>query len=77
MTDNALKASTAALLACLTWIPAAAAVDVKRPAVRAFIDETSREFGFPRAQLESLLAQAETKQPILDAISRPAERVVP
>lgn len=77
MTDNPLKASTAALLACLTWIPAAAAVDVKRPEVRAFIEETSREFGFPRAQLEALLAQAETKQPILDAISRPAERVVP
>jgi membrane-bound lytic murein transglycosylase B len=77
MTDNSLKASAAALLACLTWIPAASAVDVKRPDVRAFIDETSRDFGFPRAQLEALLAQAETKQPILDAISRPAERVVP
>jgi membrane-bound lytic murein transglycosylase B len=77
MTDTLLKASTAALLAFLSWIPAASAVDVKRAEVRAFIDETSRDFGFPRAQLESLLAQAETKQPILDAISRPAERVVP
>jgi membrane-bound lytic murein transglycosylase B len=77
MTDISLKASTAALLACLTWIPSASAVDVKRPDVRAFIDQTSRDFGFPRAQLEALLAQAETKQPILDAISRPAERVVP
>jgi membrane-bound lytic murein transglycosylase B len=77
MTDILLKASAAALLAFLSWIPAASAVDVKRAEVRAFIDETSRDFGFPRAQLESLLAQAETKQPILDAISRPAERVVP
>ena len=50
---------------------------MKRPEVRAFIEQTSRDFGFPRAQLEALLAQAETKQPILDAISRPAERVVP
>jgi membrane-bound lytic murein transglycosylase B len=50
---------------------------VTRPEVRAFIDETSRTLGFPRKQLEALLAQAETKQPILDAISRPAERVVP
>ncbi|HEY7642079.1 MAG TPA: lytic murein transglycosylase B [Steroidobacteraceae bacterium] len=66
-----------AALACLTWIPAASAVDVTRPEVRAFIEETSRTLGFPRRQLESLLAQAETKQPILDAISRPAERVVP
>jgi len=77
MTDTLLKASTAALLVCLSWIPAASAVDVKRAEVRAFIEETSRDFGFPRAQLEALLAQAETKQPILDAISRPAERVVP
>ena len=77
MTDNALKASTAALLACLTWIPSASAVDVKRPDVRAFIDQTSRDFGFTRAQLEALIAQPETKQPILDAISRPAECVVP
>lgn len=77
MTDILLKAPAAALLAFLSWIPAASAVDVKRAEVRAFIDETSRNFGFPRAQIESLLAQAETKQPILDAISRPAERVVP
>jgi membrane-bound lytic murein transglycosylase B len=67
----------AALFACLICTPAASALDVKRPAVRAFIEETSRDLGFPRAQLESLLAQAETKQAILDAISRPAERVVP
>jgi membrane-bound lytic murein transglycosylase B len=76
MVDNSPKAC-ATLLACFLCIHPAAAVDVKRPEVRAFIDETSREFGFPRAQLEALLAQAETKQPILDAISRPAERVVP
>jgi membrane-bound lytic murein transglycosylase B len=72
-----LPKACAALLACLSWIPAASALDVERPEVRAFIEETSRDLGFPRAQLESLLAQAETKQPILDAISRPAERVVP
>jgi membrane-bound lytic murein transglycosylase B len=72
-----LSKASAALLICLIWIPAASALDVKRPDVRAFIDATSRDLGFPRAQLEALLAQAETKQPILDAISRPAERVVP
>lgn len=76
MTDNSFKAC-AALLACFTCIHPASAVDVKRSDVRAFIEETSRDFGFPRPQLEALLAQAETKQPILDAISRPAERVVP
>jgi peptidoglycan lytic transglycosylase B len=66
-----------AAFACLICTSAASALDVKRPEVRAFIEETSRDHGFPRAQLEALLAQAETKQAILDAISRPAERVVP
>lgn len=72
-----LSKTLAALLACFTCIPAASALDLKRPEVRAFIEETSRDFGFAREQLEALLAQAETKQSILDAISRPAERVVP
>jgi membrane-bound lytic murein transglycosylase B len=76
MNDSLLKVLPA-LLTCLACIPPASALDVKRPAVKAFIEETSRTFGFPREQLESLLAQAETKQAILDAISRPAERVVP
>ena len=66
-----------ALLASLAPIASASAVDVKRPEVRAFIEETTRDFGIARDQLESLLKQAETKQTILDAISRPAERVVP
>ena len=76
MNDSLLKVLPA-LLTCLACIPPASALDVKRLEVKAFIDETSRNFGFPREQLESLLAQAETKQAILDAISRPAERVVP
>ena len=67
----------AALLACLICIHPASALDLTRPEVRAFIDETSRDLGFTRQQLEALLAHAETKQAILDAISRPAERVVP
>ena len=75
--NDFLSKVLAALLACLTCTPAVFALDVKRPEVRAFIEETSRDLGFPREQLESLLAQAETKQAILDAISRPAERVVP
>ncbi len=72
-----LSKTLVALLACCTCIPAASALDLKRAEVRAFIEETSRDFGFPREQLESLLAQAESKQSILDAISRPAERVIP
>lgn len=53
------------------------ALDVSRPEVRAFIEEMHTAHGFPKAEVESLMKQAETKQPILDAISRPAERVVP
>ena len=37
----------------------------------------SQEHGFEKAKLETLLKSAETKQPILDAISKPAERVIP
>jgi membrane-bound lytic murein transglycosylase B len=55
----------------------AAAFDENRPEVRAFIETMAREHGFERNKLEVLLKQAETKQAILDAISRPAERVVP
>jgi membrane-bound lytic murein transglycosylase B len=76
MTDNLPKAC-AALLASLVSITPASALDLSRPEVRAFIEETSRDLGFERRELETLLAHAQTKQPILDAISRPAERVVP
>lgn len=55
----------------------AQAFDIKRPEARAFIETMTREHGFDQAQLETLLKNAETKQPILDAISRPAERVTP
>jgi len=47
------------------------------PQVRQFIDEMSRDHAFERAALRKLLRQAKTQQSILDAISRPAERVVP
>lgn len=76
MNDH-LSIVLAALLASLAPIASASAIDVKRPEVRAFIEETTRDFGIARDQIESLLKQAETKQTILDAISRPAERVVP
>jgi membrane-bound lytic murein transglycosylase B len=48
-----------------------------RPEVREFIEITARDLPIDAKQLEKLLAQAVTKQSILDAISRPAERVTP
>lgn len=43
---------------------------------RQFTDRMVAEHRFDRAWLEQLLAQAERKQSILDAISRPAERTL-
>lgn len=64
-------------LCSIALAPQALALDIARPEVRSFIDEMTRDHGFERAPLEALLRQAETKQAILDAISRPAERVTP
>lgn len=64
-------------LCCALFSFPAFALDSARAEVRAFIDEMSRDHDFDRGELTKLLAQAETKQAILDAISRPAERVVP
>ncbi len=55
----------------------AAANYEKRPEVIAYVDELVAEHGFERAALLSLFADVEKKQAILDAISRPAEKVKP
>lgn len=74
-----LQSLTALLSPIAVFATAAPALafDIKRPEVRSFIETMTRDHGFERARLEALLKSAETKQPILDAISRPAERVVP
>lgn len=55
----------------------AAALDSSRDEVRSFIDEMSREHGFDRDGLLQLFTGVQTKQSILDAMSKPAERVTP
>lgn len=47
------------------------------PHAQAMIDELTRSYGFAEEQLQALFAEAERKQAILDAISKPAERVKP
>lgn len=47
------------------------------PQVDEFIAELTRDYGFASEQLVGLFREAERKQSILDAISRPAERVKP
>jgi len=52
----------------------AVAVDVNRPDVQAFIDTMVIDHDYDREQLRDILAEAETKESILEAIARPAER---
>jgi membrane-bound lytic murein transglycosylase B len=65
------------ILGLIALSPGAFAFDESRPEVIAFIDEMTRDHGFERPQLEALFREAQTKQAILDAISRPAERTIP
>lgn len=60
----------------LLFSHSALAVDVSRPEVSEFIDAMVQEHSYDRETLETYLAGAETKQKILDAISRPAERTL-
>ncbi|MCF5628189.1 lytic murein transglycosylase B, partial [Pseudomonas syringae] len=45
------------------------------PQVAEFVGEMTRDHGFAGEQLMGLFREVERKQAILDAISRPAERV--
>jgi membrane-bound lytic murein transglycosylase B len=72
-----VKVPTLLCLSAIALSPPAHALDETRAEVRGFIDEMTREHGFDRAALEALFKQTESKQAILDAISRPAERVTP
>ena len=47
------------------------------PQVAEFVEEMTRDYGFASEQLLALFAEVERKQAILDAISRPAEKVKP
>jgi membrane-bound lytic murein transglycosylase B len=52
------------------------AIDTDRPDVKQFIDRMVEEHSYDRERLISVLADAESKESILDAISRPAERTL-
>lgn len=57
-----------------TGSPTAQAIDVGNPDVKLFIDSMVSEHSYDRDTLEGVLLQAETKESILEAIARPAER---
>jgi len=42
-----------------------------------FVRDTAQRYGIPSAQIEATLAQAQIRDPIIAAMSRPAERVKP
>lgn len=45
--------------------------------IDAFVEYTATTYGIPRERIRGVLAQAEYKQSIIDAITRPAEAVKP
>lgn len=67
-----------ALCVAFAWLPVStvAADYLQRPDVRAYMAEIAAEHDFSLAELESTLGSARRQQKILDAISRPAERVL-
>jgi len=53
------------------------ALDTTRNDVRAFVEQLRQQHGFDATFVESVLANSQTQQKILDAISRPAEKTKP
>ncbi|MDJ0941486.1 MAG: hypothetical protein QNJ00_17115, partial [Woeseiaceae bacterium] len=63
------------LLSSLLVLQASAfAIDVSQPEVQSFIDEMVSEHDFDRDDLTEVLASADLKQGILDAIARTSVR---
>lgn len=54
--------------------PAVRADYSQHPLAAGFVDEMVREHGFTAAEINQWLAKAQKRQPILDAIARPAEK---
>jgi membrane-bound lytic murein transglycosylase B len=71
-----MSALVVAVCVC-AFASTAEAFDTKRKDVKAFIAEMAQKNGFKRKDLETLLTEAKSQPAILEAISRPAERVLP
>jgi len=50
--------------------------DIERDNIKIFIENMVEKHGFDKKELSSILTQAESKESILNAISRPAERTL-
>ncbi|MFW2404863.1 MAG: lytic murein transglycosylase B [Gammaproteobacteria bacterium] len=69
-----IQICAAALLLALSF--PGFALDTGRDDVNAFVNELVDEYQFDRTWLESTLGDGETKQKILEAMSRPAEKTL-
>ncbi|WP_437882721.1 lytic murein transglycosylase B [Pseudomonas sp. LRF_L74] len=84
---NNLKHAFGRLISGIRWLGLAASLGLAgqasagdydgSPQVAEFIGQMTRDYGFAGEQLVGLFQQAQRKQAILDAISKPAERVKP
>jgi len=70
------KKRTWPAIVLLLGCPSAFAIDTARDDVRSFIDRMVEKHSYDREKLEAVLAEAESKESILTAISKPAERVL-
>ncbi|MDH5254361.1 MAG: lytic murein transglycosylase B [Gammaproteobacteria bacterium] len=71
-------AALIAVLAATLLAPAPArSLDTSRPDVQAFIGELVKNDGFEQPYVKAVFDGIESKQSILDAMSRPAEKVKP
>lgn len=79
---RSLLVAAAACAACSAVVgadptPAAARFDLERPEIREFVTQVSSRNALDAQAIYALLAQAEPQPKILEAISRPAEKVAP
>ncbi|MEM7503591.1 MAG: lytic murein transglycosylase B [Pseudomonadota bacterium] len=72
---ESIRRLTFSLLIVVAPLPAHA-IDTEREDVQQFIAQMTEEHGYDRQVLEAALTAAESKQSILDAISRPAEKTL-
>lgn len=78
---KSLLAAAAACVACSAVgadpTPGTARFDLERPEIREFVTQVSSRHALDAQAVFALLAQAEPQPKILEAISRPAEKVAP
>jgi len=62
-----------AIVLALAFNTPAHAVDIHKPEVKAFVDHMVRDYQYPRAKVEKLLAETPISQKLIAALTHPAE----